>query len=161
VSHRILVAGIGNIFRGDDGFGAEVIKQLARKSLAEGVQLIDFGTRGHDLAYALQDGYDAVVLVDAIRGDGSPGTLRVIEPTAGELTSRQTLVETHGVDLPAVFRLVDAMGGVMPPLRLVGCEPADLGSDDDGAFGLSEPVAAAVDRAAELVEAVIAELCRA
>jgi hydrogenase maturation protease len=161
VSRHILIAGIGNIFRGDDGFGSEVVNRLARKPLAEGVRLTDFGTRGHDLAYALLDGYDAVVLVDAIRRIGSPGTLHVIEPTAEEFTSRQTLVESHGVDLPAVFRLVDAMGGVVPPLRLVGCEPADLGSEDVGALGLSAPVAAAVDRAAELVEAVIAELCRA
>jgi hydrogenase maturation protease len=159
VSRRILVAGVGNVFRGDDGFGSEVVRRLAGRVLPAGVRAFDFGTRGHDLAYALMDGYDAVILVDATRRGEPPGTLYALEPTPDDFPASP--VETHGVDLPAVFRLVTAMGGTLPPLRLVGCEPADLGPDDEGAFGLSEPVAAAVDGAVELVEAMIAELCRA
>jgi hydrogenase maturation protease len=159
VSRRILVAGVGNLFRGDDGFGGEVVRQLAGRVLPPGVRVFDFGTRGHDLAYAMLDGYDAVVLVDATRRGGPPGTLYTLEPTPGDLAGGP--VETHGVDLPAVFGLVRAMGGTLPPLRLFGCEPAELGPDDEGAFGLSAPVAAAVDRSVELVEAIVAELGRA
>jgi hydrogenase maturation protease len=159
VSRRVLVAGVGNVFRGDDGFGSEVVRRLARRDLPAGVRVIDFGTRGHDLAYAVLDGYDAVILVDATRRDGLPGTLYVLEPTPDDFPAGP--VETHGVDLPAVFRLVRAMGGSLPALRLVGCEPADLGADDEGAFGLSRPVATAVDRAVELVEATVADVCRA
>jgi hydrogenase maturation protease len=159
VSRRILVAGVGNVFRGDDGFGGEVVRRVAGRVMPDGVRVVDFGTRGHDLAYALMDGYDAVILVDATRRRGLPGTLYTLEPTPDDFAAGP--VETHGVDLPAVFRLVAAMGGTLPLLRLVGCEPAELGPDDEGAFGLSEPVAAAVGRAVELVEATIAELCRA
>ena len=159
MSWRVLVAGVGNVFRGDDGFGPEVARRLAGRELPIGVRVADFGTRGHDLAYAVLDGYDAVVLVDATRRGGPPGTLYTLDPTPDDLAAGP--VETHGVDLPAVFGLVAAMGGTFPPLRLIGCEPAELGPDDEGAFGLSEPVAAAVDPAVELVEATIAELCRA
>lgn len=159
MSRRILVAGVGNLFRGDDGFGGEVARRLAGRGLPAGVRAFDFGTRGHDLAYALMDGYDAVILVDATRRGEPPGTLYTLEPTPDDFPAGP--VETHGVDLPNVFRLVTAMGGTLPPLRLVGCEPAELGPDDEGAFGLSEPVAAAVGRAVELVEAAVAELCRA
>jgi hydrogenase maturation protease len=159
VSRRVLVAGVGNVFRGDDGFGSAVVRRLAGRALPAGVRVIDFGTRGHDLAYAVLDGYDAVILVDATRRGGPPGTLYTLEPSPDDFPAGP--VETHGVDLPAVFRLVRAMGGSLPPLRLVGCEPADLGPDDEGAFGLSRPVAAAVDHAVELVEATIADVCRA
>jgi hydrogenase maturation protease len=158
---RLLIAGVGSVFRGDDGFGCEVTRRLIGRQSTGDIRVRDFGTRGHDLAYAVLDGYDAVILVDAIARGGLPGTLYVIEPTPEDFTNRETPVETHGVDLPSVFRLVRAMGGVVPPLRLVGCEPADLGPDHEGAFGLSEPVTAAIERAVELVEAVIAELCRA
>jgi hydrogenase maturation protease len=150
------VAGIGNLFRGDDGFGPEVARRLAVQDLPAGVRVADFGTRGHDLAYAMLDRYDAVVLVDAARRGGPPGTLYTLEPTPADLAAGP--VETHGVDLPGVFALVRAMGGSLPLIRLVGCEPADVGPDDEGALGLSAPVAAVVDRAAELVRTVVAEL---
>jgi hydrogenase maturation protease len=159
VSRRILVAGVGNLFRGDDAFGGEVVRRMAGRPLPAGVRVADYATRGHDLAYALLDGYDAVVLVDATRRGGPPGILYTLEPTPDDLAGGP--VGTHGVDLPAVFGLVRAMGGTLPPLRLVACEPAELGPDDEGAFGLSAPVAAAVGRAVELVEAIVAELGRA
>lgn len=155
---RVLVAGVGNLFRGDDGFGPEVARRLAATGLPPGVRVVDFGTRGHDLAYALLDGYDAVILVDATRRGGPPGTLYALEPAAADLAGPGG---THGVDLPGVFGLVRAMCGTLPPLRLVGCEPAELGPDDEGAFGLTPPVAAAVGRAVGLVEEIVADLCRA
>lgn len=158
MSRRVLVAGVGNVFRGDDAFGSEVVRRLSRRPLPAGVTVRDFGTRGHDLAYALLDGYDAVVLVDAARRGGPPGALYTLEPAPADLAAP---VETHGVDLPSVFGLVRAMGGTLPPMHLVGCEPAELGPDDEGAWGLSEPVAAAVDRAVGLVAEVVAGLCRA
>lgn len=157
---RILVAGVGNIFRGDDAFGVEVVRRLAGGVLPTGVSVIDFGIRGHDLAYTILDGYDGVILVDATHRDGPPGTLYVLELTADELEQPGS-VGTHGVDLPSVFRLVLTMGGTLPRLSFVGCEPAELGSDDEGAMGLSEPVRSAVERAVLLVEAMIAEPARA
>ena len=156
---RILVAGIGNLFRGDDAFGVEVAHRLAARPLPPGVRVVDFGIRGLDLAYAILDGYDVVILVDAISRGGAPGTLCVLEPDPEDpatLPDRGQAVDGHGMDLPAVFHLVRALGGTLPPLYLVGCEPAALGSEEDGALGLSEPVLAAVGGAIGLVEAVIA-----
>jgi hydrogenase maturation protease len=154
---RVLVAGVGNVFRGDDAFGVEVVRRLAARPLPAGVRVADFGTRGHDLAYAILDGYDAVVLADAAARGGAPGTLYTLEPDANAPDAPGP-AGTHGVDLPAVFGLVRAMGGTLPRLVLVGCEPADLGTDEDGAMGLSPAVAAAVDRAVGLVEAAVAEV---
>ncbi len=154
---RILVAGIGNIFRGDDAFGVEVVRRLAGRDLPAGVRVIDFGTRGHDLAYAILDGYDGVILVDATARDDPPGTLYTVEPTPNEL-AKPVLFGTHAVDLPGVFAMVQAMGGTLPPLYLVGCEPAELGSDDEGMMGLTEPVAAAVEQAVEIVETLVVGL---
>jgi len=153
---RILVAGVGNIFRGDDAFGVEVVRRLAGRAMPPGVSVIDFGIRGHDLAYAILDGYDGVILVDATHRGGPPGTLYALELTPDELEQPGS-VGTHGVDLPSVFRLVLAMGGAFPRLTLVGCEPAELGSDDEGAMGLSELVQAVVELAVLLVEAMIAD----
>jgi hydrogenase maturation protease len=122
--------------------------------------VVDFGTRGLDLAYALLDGYDVVIFVDATRRGGRPGTLYTLEPypdDPGGATASGQPIDTHGVDLPAVFRLVRVLGGRLPCLRLVGCEPATLGSDEEGAMGLSEPVLAAVDGAVGLVAALVAE----
>jgi len=175
VTPRILVAGVGNIFRGDDAFGVEVIRLLAGRALPDAVRVKDFGIRGHDLAYAILDGYDAVILVDAVAraarppqadergaGDqtdrgGKPGTLYVLELDADEAAEPRS-VEGHSIDLPAVFGLVRALGGRFPPVYLVGCEPAELGLDDEGAMGLSEPVATALEVAAGRVEALVADL---
>ena len=84
---RILIAGVGNVFRGDDGFGGEVARRLIGRPLPESARIRDFGTRGHDLAYAILDGYDAVILVDAVHRGGPPGTLYLIEPTPETLTN--------------------------------------------------------------------------
>jgi hydrogenase maturation protease len=157
---QILVAGIGNIFLGDDGFGVEVVRRLADRPLPEVARVVDFGIRGLDLAYALLEGYDAVILVDATQRGDRPGTLYVIEPDLDdqdEPDAPETALATHGMDPVKVFRLVRILGGPLPRVRLVGCEPALLGSEE-GTMGLSEPVQAAVNGAMALIEALIADL---
>jgi hydrogenase maturation protease len=153
---RILVAGVGNVFRGDDAFGPEVVRWLVNRPFPEGVRVIDFGARGHDLAYAFLDGYDGVVIVDVTQRGEAPGTLYALDldpdqpgpPVSGA---------GHGLDLPAVFDLVRAHGGSFPRICLVGCEPKEFGMDDEGCLGLSEPVAAAVAPAAALVDSIVAQ----
>jgi hydrogenase maturation protease len=157
---RILVAGVGNIFRGDDAFGVEVVGRLARRPLPADVRVVDFGIRGHDLAYAIAEGYDVVILVDAACRGGDPGTLYALEPDAAD--GAAALVagasgSTHGINLPAVFQLVRLLGATMPCMRLVGCEPLTLGTEEEGAMGLSEPVRAAVEGAVEMIEGLIAQ----
>jgi hydrogenase maturation protease len=156
MSHpRILVAGIGNIFLGDDAFGVEVARRLAARPQPAGVRIVDFGIRGFDLAYALMDGYQLAVLVDALPRGEQPGTLYVLEPTPEELDSSPAAVSTHGLDPVKALQLVRTLGGSWPPLQVVGCEPASFGSDEEPMMSLSGPVAAAVDEAVQLVERLI------
>jgi hydrogenase maturation protease len=157
---RILLAGIGNVFLGDDGFGAEVARRLALRPLPEGVRAVDFGIRGFDLAYALLDGCDAAILIDAVQRGGAPGTLYVIEPEIepGDEPGGDELLAPHGMHPARVFRMVQAMGGRLGPLRIVGCEPATFGDEDEGLMGLSAPVEAAVDPAVAIVESLAREL---
>ena len=156
---RVLVAGIGNIFFGDDGFGVEVAQRLARRPQPEGVRVVDYGIRGFDLAFALMDGYDMTVLVDALPRGGRPGTLYVLEPDSGEIEqeSPDPPIDTHNMDPLRVLRLVKSLGGQPGPLRVVGCEPATFGSEDEPAMGLSAAVATAVDEAVDLVESLVKE----
>ena len=150
---RILVGGVGNIFLGDDAFGVEVVRCLAGRRLPDGVRVVDFGIRGLDLAYALLDGYDAAILVDTLSRGHEPGTLYVLEPDLDrEEDPPDTLIQTHNLDPFQVLRLVQALGGRLPWLRVVGCEPADLG---ERLMDLSEPVRAAVAQAAELLETLV------
>ena len=146
---RLLIAGIGNIFRGDDAFGCEVARVLAGRSLPEGVDVRDFGTRGFDLACALMDGYDGAILLDATPRGGSPGTLYLIEPEADEPT---TTINPHGLTPGYVLQLVGSLGGQPPWLRVIGCEPAEVGDEDEGAMGLSAPVLAVIEDAARIAE---------
>jgi hydrogenase maturation protease len=160
---RILIACVGNIFLGDDAFGVEVAQRLARRPLPEEVRVVDFGIRGLDLAYALLDGYEAVLLVDAAPRGGPPGTLYVLEPVErGEAGPRDgnALVQTHGMDPVKVLRLAAAMDGRAQRLLLVGCEPTSPGKAEDMQMGMSEPVRAAVDEAVGLVESLAARLLR-
>jgi hydrogenase maturation protease len=157
---KVLVAGVGNIFLGDDAFGVEVVRRLARRTLPEGVRVIDFGIRGIDLAYALLDDYVGAVLVDAVPRGGEPGTLYVIEPDLAnpeDLGTRAAAVEAHSMDPANVFRLARTLGGPLPPVRIVGCEPGTLAAAEDGRMGLSVPVEAAVERAVDLAEALARE----
>jgi hydrogenase maturation protease len=151
---RLLIAGIGNIFRGDDAFGCEVARILAERPLPEGVVVRDFGTRGFDLACALLDGYDGAILLDAAARGHPPGTLYVIEP---ERAGAPAPVDPHGLTPEHVLRLVESLGGEPPWLRVIGCEPAVLGDDVDGAMGLSEPVQAVVGEASRMAEDLATE----
>jgi hydrogenase maturation protease len=157
---KILVAGIGNIFLADDGFGVEVAGRLANQSFPSGVRVTDFGIRGLDLAYALMDGYETTILLDAYPGEGQPGTLFVIEPDLKDLNSpgmQDGFVEPHAMNPLNVLRMAASMGGQLKRVLLVGCVPATLGPEE-GQMGLSEPVTAAVDEAVKLVESLVARI---
>jgi hydrogenase maturation protease len=151
-----LVAGIGNIFLGDDGFGPEVIRHVPAAMADETVCITDYGIRGMHLAYDLLDGYDALVLVDAIPGNGAPGTLRVFEADHETLSATVGL-EAHSMDPAAVFATLTALGGTAPRTIVVGCQVENV---DEG-MGLSEPVAAAVPDAVAAIREVVADLAAA
>jgi hydrogenase maturation protease len=155
---RILVAGIGNVFLADDGFGVELAERLARRELPHGVEVIDYGIRGMDLAYALGDGYDAVVLLDATPRGRPPGTLYVIEPDPPG--DEPVPIDAHGMDPVKVLALARALGGSPPRTLVVGCEPLTrmTGEEEDVVADLSEPVRAALDEAERLVDSLLAEL---
>ncbi|WP_446222547.1 hydrogenase maturation protease [Nocardia sp. IBHARD005] len=147
---RVLVAGIGNIFLGDDGFGPEVVRRLPPHG--ETVRVVDYGIRGMHLAYDLLDPWDALVLVDAIPDRGAPGTLAVFHAEPDSTAAAQ--LDAHAMNPDAVFASVRALGGTLPPTVVVGCQ---VNSVDEG-IGLSDPVGAAVDPAVEAVVAVLARL---
>jgi hydrogenase maturation protease len=156
---RILIAGIGNIFLADDGFGVEVAGRLADRTFPAGVRVADFGIRGFDLAYALMEGYQTTILVDAYPGDGAgePGTLFVVEPDLKELNcpaSQPEFLEPHAMNPLHVLRMAASMGGELKRVLLVGCVPATLGPEE-GQLGLSAPVTAAVDEAVKLVDSLV------
>jgi len=159
VSGRILVAGIGNIFLADDGFGCEVVRRLAARGLPEGVEVVDFGIRGLDLAYALMEPYEAVVFVDALPMGEEPGTVYLIEPEIED--EGEAAIDTHGMDPVKVIRFARAMGAETTKTLVVGCEPKVVlaGENyDDMLMELSDPVSSAVEEAANLVESVIEEI---
>jgi hydrogenase maturation protease len=156
---RILVAGVGNIFLGDDGFGVEVVRRLAGRELPEGVEVADFGIRGMDLIYALQDGYEAVVFVDAIPRGEEPGTVYLLEPEIEE--DGEVVLDTHGMDPVKVIKFARALGAKPTRTFVVGCEPQVVvsGQDyEDMLMELSEPVRAAVEEAAKLIESLVEEI---
>ena len=158
---RLLIAGIGNIFLGDDAFGVEVAQRLAQRELPKEVRVVDFGIRGLDLAYALMDGYEAVILVDAVPRGGPPGTLYVLEPELDMASDTVGFsIETHHLDPVKVLRLAEAMDGKVERLLLVGCEPSPDSDYDEMQMGLSSPVRAAVDEAIPLLESLIERLLR-
>ena len=158
----ILVAGIGNIFLGDDAFGVEVVRRLANLQLPQSVRVADFGIRGFDLAYALQDGYETTILVDACPHGEAPGTLYVIEPDLKALDdlalnaseAPQAMMEAHTMNPVSVLRMARAMNIGLKNILLVGCEPETLGGEE-GQMGLSAPVEAAVDSGVKLLESII------
>ena len=150
----ILIAGIGNIFLGDDGFGTEVARRLAGRSLPPQVVVKDFGISGIDLTYALLDSYDLVLLVDACARGGEPGTVYLIEPEADGASAPP--FEAHSMNPMSVLRTVRQMGGARGRILLVGCEPADLGPEE-GKMGLSDAVEAAIGEAIGMIEKLVAE----
>lgn len=155
---RILVAGIGNVFLGDDGFGVALADRVSRLELPAGVHVVDFGIRGMDLAFAVQDGYDAVVLLDATPRGEPPGTLYVIEVDPDE--DVDVSLDAHGLDPVRVMGLIRALGGTPPRTFVVGCEPQTrmTAADEEIVAQLSEPVRSALDEGVKLVQSLLAEL---
>lgn len=160
----VLIAGIGNIFLGDDAFGVEVVQRLAGRKLPDRVKVVDFGIRGFDLAYALLDRFDVTILVDACPRGGAPGTLYVIEPdlnASAEDTAEaaEPTADAHSMNPMNVIRMARSMAGDLNRILLVGCEPLTLGPEE-GAMGLSEPVAAMVEEAANRIESLVETIQR-
>jgi hydrogenase maturation protease len=161
MSGAVLVAGIGNIFLGDDAFGVEVARSLANRRLSHNVSVTDFGIRGFDLAYALLEPWDAVILVDALPRGDAPGTLYVVEPDLSSMGSpggQGMEINPHGMDPVRVLNLALSMGPIAAQVFVVGCEPNDFGDELEGCMGLSGPVQAAVEEASNMVEELVARL---
>ena len=155
---RILVAGIGNAWLCDDGFGGEVVKRLETRELPEGTVVLDFGTGGLDLAYEVMRGYDAMVLIDVSRQGGEPGTLYVMEASEEEVDAGiedGQVINPHAMDPQTVLRFVKTVGAWPGKVVVVACEPARV---EEMGLGLSHEVAHAVDGAVELVVQTIGEL---
>ena len=152
---KILVACIGNIFHGDDGFGVEVARRFVGRSLPPDVTVKDFGIRSFDLAYALMDPHDFVVLVDACSRGGEPGSIYVIDPEPVDASTAAPAVEGHSMNPVSVLRMVASFGATPPPMVIVGCEPQDLGSLEEGKLGLTEVVMSAVDEAVQVIENIV------
>jgi hydrogenase maturation protease len=155
---RILVAGVGNAWLRDDGFGGEVARRLAEREMPAGVAVMDAGTGGLDLAYEVMRGYDALVIVDVSRQGGTPGTLYVMEADEASVDGKiedGEAINPHGMDPQTVLRFVKSIGAWPGRVMVIACEPEDV---TELGFGLSEQVQAAVERAVELVDETIEEL---
>ena len=155
---QILVAGVGNAWLQDDAFGAEVARRLEARGVPEGTTVMDFGTSGLDLAYEVMRGYDALVIIDASRQGGEPGTLYVIEPdrdTVPESIEDGEMIDPHGMDPATMLRFVRATGGWPGKVVVIACEP---GETDEVGWGLTPPVEAAVEGAIALVLQTLATL---
>ena len=155
---QILVAGIGNAWLKDDGFGGEVVKRLHERELPEGAAVFDFGTGGLDLAYEVMRGYDALVLVDVTRQGEAPGTLYVMEALEEEVEAGiedGQVLNPHGMDPQTVLRFIKTLGAWPGKVVVVACEPAEV---EEMGIGLSPQVERAVDGAVGLVLETIAEL---
>jgi hydrogenase maturation protease len=146
---RVLVAGIGNLFLSDDGFGSEVARRLAAVPVPDGVKVVDFGIRGMHLAYELLDGYDGLVVVDTMPGKGSPGDLSVLEVGPDDLGESE--LDAHGMAPVAVLASLGQLGGSLPPTYVVACQPADVSEG----IGLTPAVEASVEPAVDLVLEVL------
>jgi hydrogenase maturation protease len=161
---NILVAGIGNIFLGDDGFGVAVAQQLAARPQPDGVRVTDFGIRGFDLAFALLDDPEATILVDAMPRGQPPGTVYVLEPdldgngSSSPPDHGEGSFQGHAMTPDSVFALVRTLGGKPRNVTVVGCEPLTLGPENEGQMGLSDPVENAVPEAVAVVEQLLARL---
>jgi hydrogenase maturation protease len=150
---RILVAGVGNIFLGDDAFGVEVARRLALRPLPPEVRVVDFGIRGLDLTYALLENYDRVIIVDAVQRGGKPGALCLIEP----LLESAGAMQTHEMAPAKALAAARALGAILTNVVILGCEPESFGSEDEPQMGLSQPVEAAVGEAVAWIEEMAAK----
>lgn len=158
MNNRILVAGIGNIFLGDDAFGVEVARRLSRQRLPPDVTVIDFGIRSYDLAYAITGGYGTVILVDTVQRGEAPGTLYLLEldpSEAGEMP--REMANAHGLTPAGVLQMVRTFGGTSNDIYFLGCETKrpDL---EDGSVGLTREVEAAVPEAIAMIRSLIDEV---
>jgi hydrogenase maturation protease len=152
----ILIAGVGNIFHGDDAFGVEVAQRLAKRALPDGVRVEDFGIRGFDLAYALGEDHDAAILIDVTRRGEPAGTLYALEIDPSSAVPGE--LETHGMDPANVIRLAGVLGARPHKIFLVGCEPSDVGLDAEGRIGLSAPVEAAIEGAIDIALSLVGRI---
>jgi len=159
---KILIAGVGNVLRGDDGFGVAVAQVIARGGIVPGeVTVFESGIAGIPLVQELMDGYDALIVVDAVERGGAPGTIYVIEPdipAPGRIDPaalHQSLADAHYADPSRVLMLAKALGVLPPKVFIIGCQPA--GYDELGAE-LSGPVRGAVAVAVERIETLIRSL---
>jgi len=148
---KMLVAGIGNIFMGDDGFGCAVAEHVSRCEVPVGVDVVDFGIRGVDLSYALMDGYEVVILIDTVDRGEAPGTVYLIEPEIGDAgaeqpAQREPLMAPHDMDPASVLRFIATLDQRRPRVLMVCCQPQFLGGQH-GHMGLSDVVAGAVEKA--------------
>lgn len=157
-SARILVACIGNIFLGDDGFGCEVSRALVRLGLPANIEVIDYGIRGIDLAYALLEPYKAVIMIDAIARGSQPGTVYLLQPD--EHGENSTILDPHSIKPAHLIAMARSLGDITAEVFIVGCEPADFGDELEGRMGLSEVVATVVPEAAQTVLQLIAQIDR-
>jgi hydrogenase maturation protease len=157
---KVLIACVGNIFLGDDAFGVEVAQQLARTTLSENVIVRDYGIRSYDLAYALMEEWDLVVLVDAVSRGEQPGTIFTIEPDLSGAIELNAAPDAHSMNPASVIQLVRALGGPIGEkagrMLVVGCEPAGMEADENGQIGLSEPVQAAIPEAVLVIQKLVA-----
>lgn len=154
----ILIAGIGNIFQGDDAFGVAVVQRLSSLPLPDNVRLMDIGIRSLDLVFALLDGHGLTILVDATARGGSPGTLYTIEIRPQDIpdgSENGSLVNSHGLDPVRVLSLAKSMGALLSNVVLIGCEPEVLDCDATGHIGLSKTVKAAVVRAVRTIWEIV------
>jgi hydrogenase maturation protease len=154
---KVLVACIGNIFLGDDAFGVEVASRLRQEPLPQHVKVVDFGIRSYDLAYALMEPWDDVILVDALPRGGAPGTVYVLEPElpGDDATAEQFAIDAHSMNPVAVLQMVQALGGKIERMLVVGCEPSSVEPDGTGNLGLSPRAEAAVSAAIETIKRLI------
>jgi hydrogenase maturation protease len=155
-NNQVLIACIGNLFLGDDGFGVEAARALAAAGLPSEAVLVDYGIRGLDLAYALLEPWRAVILVDAVARGGQPGSLYLLEPnTEPDATAE---LNPHAVAPAQVLALARSLGEIRAPITIVGCEPRDFGEELEGRMGLSSPVAAALPQCVAAVQHLISEM---
>lgn len=156
----VLIAGIGNIFQGDDAFGTAVVHKLAAIGVPENVRVMEIGIRSIDLAFALLDEYDLTILIDATARGGAPGTLYTIEIRPDDIPAESdepSMVNSHGLDPVRVLMLARSMGARFKRVLLIGCEPLVVEHDDSGYIGLSAEVEAAVEPAVETVRQLLEE----
>jgi hydrogenase maturation protease len=154
MSGGVLIAGIGNIFQSDDGFGVEVANRLSERELPAGVRVEDFGIRGVHLAYELLEGYDGLVIIDAVPMEEPPGTLAIIDATDDDEDASTLPVDAHTMSPEVVLATLAGLGGSLERIFVLGCQPATL---EEG-MGLSPQVTAVVETAVEMCLQLVNEI---